>query len=69
MKKIENYDDFYDWTIENELDYKFDTKKDFNDTIVVYNQYDHDNWVSVPYPAGEKGSWDEIKKIIEKALL
>jgi hypothetical protein len=67
MKKIENYNDFYNWTKENDLDYEFDTLKDFNDTIHVFNK--DDNWISIPYPAGKKDSWDSVKNTIKKELL
>lgn len=69
MKKINNYDDFYNWTKENGLDYEFGTKKYANDTIYAFSNAEHDNWVSVPYPVGKKGSWNETKNTIKKALL
>jgi hypothetical protein len=65
--KIETYDDFYNWTKENDLDYEFDNSKYFNDTINVFDK-DY-NMISVPYPAGKKGSWNETKNKIKKALL
>jgi hypothetical protein len=68
MKKLENYNDFYNWTKENGLDYEFGTKKYANDTIYAFNKEEHDNWISVPYP-GKKGSWNKTKNTIKKALL
>jgi hypothetical protein len=67
MKKIETYNDFYDWTKENGLDYEFGTCKHFNDMINVFDE--NDNWISVPYPVGKKGNWNETKNTIEKELL
>jgi len=66
MKKLENYNDFYNWTKENGLDYEFDTKKNFNDTINVFNA--ENQWVSVKAP-GWTGSWNNVKNTIKKALL
>jgi hypothetical protein len=65
--KIKTYNDFYNWTKKNDLDYEFDTCNNFNDTINVFDK--DDNWTSVPYPAGKKGSWNETKNKIKKELL
>jgi hypothetical protein len=66
--KIKNYNDFYNWTNENDLDYIFESKKTANDRLVVYQKSDPTNWINVAVP-GWTGSWENIKDIISEELL
>jgi len=66
MKKIVDFYDFHKWTEKNNLNYRFETKKYFNDAIVVFDK--KDNCVSVKAPE-LTGIWNNVKNTIKKALL